>query len=144
MWRDLLPTQIKSQIATLEITDHDSFKVVIDKADQIYESLQQAPKVAGVKVKKSNKSNGQEKSDPEDAAIAAVRGGNWRGRGGRGRGQPQQQRGAGQGQGARGGRGVRRSATDRSTWGDPHPDGPPPEACMQHWVYGKSAWICIT
>ena len=55
-------------------------------------------------------------------AVAAVKA--YQRRGGQSKGAPAK---------ARGGQADR---------GDPHPDGPPPDACMQHYVYGKGAWIC--
>ena len=36
----------------------------------------------------------------------------------------------------------RRDPADPATWGKPHADGPPPQACMHHHVYGRNAYFC--
>ena len=117
-WRDVLPTQVRAQIAALDINSLPTFKTTIDTADQIYHELKVAKPVAAVKA-------GPKESDPEVATVG--RGQSRGGRRGANRGGAS--RGGARGGGAgRGGARPKRDPNDRSTWGDPHADGPPPNA----------------
>ena len=133
LWRDMLPATVRAQVSNMGLKDASERKDTLDAADKAFAALK-GPKVSAV------------------ADVAAVKGAP-RGRG-KGRGQQQTSRGGGNadrsatsaaaaGRGGRG-RGARqaRDPKDPSTWGDPHPDGSPPGACMQHYLYGKNAWIC--
>ena len=120
LWRDMLPTQVRTQVANMSLKSKDERKDTLDAADKAFDSLK-GPQVAEV-------------------AVAAIRGGPARGRGrgrpgsqqtGRGRGGGNAERSApaaSAGRGSnRGGRRPAKDPKDPSTWGDPHPDGPPPE-----------------
>ena len=128
LWRDMLPKEVRTHVSDMGLKDPEDFKKTLDAADKAYSAL----KGPNAKVSALTKS-------VTAGEVAAVRGGGSRGRGrGAMRGQSR-----GTSSTARGGaRRVKRVPEDKSTWGDPHPDGPPPEACMQHYIYGKSAWIC--
>ena len=124
------------------------FNAIISTADDVFNSLKTSNPTAAIAPTAGLISGGD-----SEGAVAAV---------GHGRGQSSARRPRGRGGGWQGGRGNganrgRQTAgrgfnsrqkppppdpNDKSTWGDPHPDGPPPNACMQHYRYGKSAWIC--
>ena len=139
-WLDVLPRQLRTAVANLSLAD--DWDNTCDTADRIWASLKAASgdSVAAL----------QMDDDPPAGAesVAAVKtqkrpqtgqsSGNPRGRG-HGRGQGQSFRG--RGRGARN-RPPPPNPDDRSTWGDPHEDGPPPDACMNHYRHGRSAYCC--
>ena len=131
IWRDMLPPTVRAQVAAMDLKAN--YQGTVDHADTVFMSLRDAPSAGGVAAVSKKPAQGEEEE------VAAI--GRGRGRGGsrgRGRGQGQNtQNGQNQSRGAarasaRGRRGPT-NPKDRSTWGDPHPDGPPPEACMQHY-----------
>ena len=93
---------------------------------------------------------------PDPATVAAVSFNRGRGQGGRGGRGGRGGQGQGQGRGGRGGRGGQQGQaqggggqTPSQTQAHPrhrgtrHPDGPPIQACKQHWIHGKSAFHCL-
>ena len=121
-WRDLLPDQVRAQVAGMTL-DKDSFENTLRKADNVYKDLKLGATAAPVAAIR-----GQGDVSPASGASAhvdAVSGQRSAKKKDKGKAKPK-----------------RRDPADPTTWGKPHPDGPPPGACMHHFVYGKSAYFC--
>ena len=129
-WHDLIPLIVKTSVANLSLVN--DFDGTVDYADQVYHSLSRpdGATAAGVRVAAVTQAAGGQEQE-----IAAFkhrgRGGNRGGRSGRGRGRGQQRQ-----------RPPPPDPNDRTTWGNPHDDGPPPDACMNHYRFGRSAYFC--
>ena len=133
IWRDLLPQQIKSQVANLSL-EADHFEATIAYADSVYQSLQPAQPVAAVRMTapgtssgatpKSTDAGASDRSVQEVAAVKKRQGGG--GAAGSGKKPPRK----------------KRDPNDPTTWGKPHADGPPAQTCMYHYVYGRKAYFC--
>ena len=125
-WHDLIPPIVKTSVANLSLVN--DFDGTVDYADQVYYANQPS-EVAAIDFSTPPPPT----STGEVAAYQRGRGrGNYsRGRGNRARG--------------RGGPRTRPpppDPNDKSTWGSPHPDGPPPNACMNHYRHGRGAYYC--
>ena len=131
LWRDVLPDPVKQAVANMDLTTN--FQTTVDHADGVYHAMQLTGAVAAVSdVNPNTLAVAAVNPAPEVAAVGRGAGQRGGGRGGRGARNP------------RTGRGGRRrpDPKDRSTWGQPHADGPTSANCMQHWIYGKSAHYC--
>ena len=149
VWKSILPQNIRAHIAHLDcINDFDN---VLRTADCIYNATKQNVPVAAVKpaaAKPSPSATGGAARELDTSADApafdqinqlteqlAAFNKNFkkrpkRGRGGQTRGAQQTRGGAGKPQSRDQGR------------GEPHPDGPPDNACGMQWRWGRSAYHC--
>ena len=157
-WKQILPTQVRASIAHMDMAT--DFENVLKNADLVYNATKNNIQVAAVtdSAPKKQKAKTAAKQDPDTSADAPAfdqinqltqelaafnknfkksKGGGQNQNPGRG---AQQKRGGGQWRGAnqqgRGGAG-------RPQGRGPHPDGPPDNASLYHWRFGKSAWYCL-
>ena len=139
LWRDMLPTQVKAHVANMKLKTAAERRDTLDAADQVFQAIKgpkiAAADVAAISTRGTTRGKGRGQQQQRGGSQQTTRGG-----GGAGRGTPKASPAAA-GRGSRSGRQAP-DPKDPSTWGDPHPDGPPPGACMQHYHYGKGAWIC--
>ena len=118
MWRDQLPTALRVQMASRKLVGADNMKDTLDTADSVYATMTR-PGVPALPV--AAVANLDTSADePALQQVAAVQ---------NRRNQPKKKPATSSGAAAR----------DR---GDPHPDGPPPNACNLHWKYGRGAYTC--
>ena len=111
----------------------DAFTATTDHADEVFHAMQN-PNAAKLSAPVAAV------AEPEE--VAGIRSGGGRGNS-RGRGNPRgRNRGGARGSGGARTRPPKPDPNDKSTWGNPHEDGPPPEACMNHYRWGKSAYYC--
>ena len=159
VWHRQLPTACRQAISHLEF-NKDNLEEILKRADDVFSSNQSSvtPRVAAVVARPTQPP--QEvwdegfhqdfHSDGQVAAIAASRGRGGRGGRGQGRGNFQNRGG---GRGNRGGRGQSNSnqtSNQNNSGGQSHPrhkgprhpDNPPVQVCVKHWVHGKSAHWC--
>ena len=136
MWEDTLPAQVKSHIANLSLKD--DFEGTCKAADNVFETLKaggaHVAAVSDMRFQSSAVNGASAVPTNEVAAFKPSRGG------GRGRGGYRGGRARGRGAGRN--RPSPPNPEDQSTWGDPHEDGPPPGACMNHYRHGKKAYFC--
>ena len=135
-WGELLPSQVRAQVANMSLKD--DFSGTCDQADKIYESLQLAPAAAVAAIQGGAHATSPAPIEPAED-VAAFRPN--RGRGQQPRGRQGNFRGGGRSRGGRN-RPPPRNPNDKSTRGPPHEDGPPPKACINHYVFGRNAYFC--
>ena len=133
IWRDLLPTEVRSAIATMDLKTH--YQSTLDAADAVWNATR-TKSIATVTVATAAATDKAQSDDPQD--VAAFRPRNQRGRGSTSRGP----RGA-QSNGSRRGQPQHQRRPLPARKPHPHPDGPPPDACNIHWNHGKSAFNCL-
>ena len=124
LWRELLPTIVKSAVANFDLADPKEFEQAMDVADNVWHSVQTpAGQVSAVKRAAADKAADKDALDESDLQVAAVgnRRNNPRGGGGRGR------------SGRRGGRG---NSQNQET------ETPPEGCCEMHKKHGKKAFYC--
>ena len=132
LWRRQLPATVRAAVAGLKLNDKAHLEQAFKKSDDAWDSMAAKPKpVAAVR------QSAEENNDDEVAAFS----------GARGRGKPNRGRGNGRGRGQSRGRGGKphpptTAGTGASGRGDPHPDGPPDNACNNHYRYGRGAYFC--
>ena len=130
LWKKQLPTQVKASIAGKSLKD--DFEGTLQHADEVYASLT-TTQVSAV-----------ETAETAEVAAFGARGGRARGYNNRARGGGRAgQRGQGHSRGR--GRGQHHAQGGQGQPNDPatrHPDGPPENACSQHWRWGRGAWFC--
>ena len=149
IWRDLLPPTVKAAVAGMDLkTD---FANTVKKADQVYNAVKVAQPVALVAPSKPPKASASAAAASLDTSadapaldqvanlaeqIAAFNKNFNK--------HKKQQRGGGRGaQGTRGGGRGQAGAPQSRGRGKPHPDGPPDDACLNHWRHGRSAYYCL-
>ena len=142
-WKRQLPTQVKTAIAGMSMKDQ--FEDITKKADDVYAAMTAGRGLPVAAAKRAHQQKPQAQEDDGDDAdpeIAALRGG---GRGfSRARGGRNQRGGWNRGASCGRGRGQRQpaaGATGRNN-SDRHPDGPPDNACNQHFRFGRGAFFC--
>ena len=143
IWRKLLPRDVRGAIANMDL--QSNFDQTIEAADVYHKAyLASSHSVAAIAAPTTPASAGANKFNDLDslaahvtAEIAAFRGQNYRSNG-QSRGQSNARRGTQQG--AQQGGQSRRPPPTRKP--NPHPDGPPPNACVIHWNHGRQAYSC--
>ena len=150
LWRDQLPTEVKTAVANHSIVGKDVMKDTFELADSVFASLQPAPRsktVAAIARAPAPAALNTSADEPAlQMPVAAYGrggrgnrgtsrgrgGGNWYQRGGAQAPRFQQQRPQQQQQGQPR---VRPNKPE-----DRHPDGPPETAC--YWQFGRQATFC--
>ena len=146
LWRELLHPTVRAAVAGLDLKTQ--FDQVVEKADQVQDTIKTAPAVAATTATGTRPKTTQKPADLDTSADAPALDQNptlveqvaalnkqvkalkkpFKGKGGRG---AQQNRGGAAG----------RPQPRRGT--NPHPDGPPDNACDIHWRFGRSAFYCL-
>ena len=154
-WKKLLPAHVRAQIAGMDMKTQ--FDLMIKKADDTYNAIKAEAGAAAQPVALITPGKPQVTADFDTSAdapaldqmshladqIAAFNKSykkaqnSSKGRGGGGRGA-QQKRGGSNGSS----RGLAGKPQPKQNKGNPHPDGPPDNACHIHWQYGRSAFRC--
>ena len=125
-WRDLLPDQVKAQVANMSLAA-DDFNNTVEYADKVWRSMHPEgarPTVAAVQSDVSAQPISAA-AGASAQAVAAIK--HQKVTGKKEKGQKPRKR---------------RDPNDPSTWGKPHADGPPAQSCMYHFVYGRNAYFC--
>ena len=136
LWKSKLPEQVRIHISGMTLAGAN-MEATLRAADAVHRSLGLAttPKVAALQTPQQAESSGASGYDPQVAAFNQTKSyGNNQGNHNKG-----QNKGSGnnqQNQGQKKKSGTKKKPT-RS------PDGPPEEACYNHYKYGKSTWFCL-
>ena len=165
VWRELLPQDVKNQVAAFDLTTH--WDEALRTADAVYKASKTGTTVAAVTTAVETATAALTSATATAGATAVTRpadldtsadasafqavnqlavqiaafgktfgNGNYRGRG-KNRGQGRY-RGQGQQRGAAG------KPQPRPKPAQPHPDGPPENACAVHQQYGRNAYYCAS
>ena len=117
MWRDQLPSQVRAQVANMSLVGTVAQQHTLDTADKVFATLSAGARNA-VNVAAAKLADLDTSADaPALQQVAAASR------------PPPKKKPAGKPQ-------------PKPGRGNPHPDGPPPQACNTHWKYGKSAFKC--
>ena len=124
MWRKKLPTEVQQRIAGRSMQGKDALRDIMQTADAVHATLAGATPVAALTAAATYNPALDDSADAPALQVAAV---------GRYSRPPPRKNYPPTRTPATGGK------PDR---GNPHPDGPPPNACNLHWKYGKAALKC--
>ena len=148
-WRNLLPPEVKAQVAGMPLKKKTEFEAAIKKADEVFQAVKVNQPVSAVAVKKPATAGAKSKKpvDLDTSAdapaldqmahladqIAAFN-----------KNYQKSKNSGGASRGAQQKRGPAGKPQARGRAPKPHPDGPPEEACDIHWRFGRSAYYCLS
>ena len=134
-WHETLPGPVRTAVAGMSLKT--AFDSTVQHADDVYAAMKVG--MTGSKVAALSNDGGGGMSADDSDQVAGVKFNKKAGGSSASRGRGNGQRGKGRGGKARP---PPPNPNDKSTWGTPHEDGPPPDACMNHHRHGKSAYYC--